>query len=189
MKKRIASLVLAVILVGSITGCGTGGSSQSAKATATADENGNYVVNGSFEAEDFTGWTINNIDNVTEELDVYTRDTDAYEGAQSLHFYSGSSNVNFTAEQEISGLEAGNYKMTAHVQGDAAGDENAVVEFYAIVDGNKVTAEGTLGGYVNWDTVELSGLNTTEGNITVGVSVSTAPGGWGTIDDITLVKE
>lgn len=185
MKKNLVPLAVTSCLTFALTACGSG----SPAAKAQADENGNYVVNGSFEEADFTGWTINNIDDVTEEIDVYTRETDAFEGEQSLHFYSSSSNVNFTAEQAISGLDAGTYKMTAHVQGDAAGDENAVVEFYAIVDGNKATAEGTLGGYVNWDTVELSGLSTANGEITVGVSVSTAPGGWGTIDGITLVKE
>ncbi len=49
--------------------------------------------------------------------------------------------------------------------------------------------EGELNGYVNWYTAELSGLTPTDGEITVGVRVSTAPGGWGTIDDISLVKE
>ena len=49
--------------------------------------------------------------------------------------------------------------------------------------------EGELNGYVNWYTAELSGLTPTDGEITVGVRVSTAPGGWGTIDDISMVKE
>ncbi len=185
MKKKMVALVLVAGMMMSLVACGGSGSSAAAKA----DENGNYVVNGSFEEVDFTGWTVTNIDDVTEELDIYTRETDCFEGAQSLHFYSGSSNVNFTAEQTISGLEAGSYKLTGNIQGDAAGDANAEVYFYAIVDGEKITAEATLGGYVNWDTVELAGLATETGEITVGVSVTTAPGGWGTIDAITLVKE
>lgn len=43
---------------------------------AEPDENGNYVVNGSFEEADFTGWAVTNIDDSTEELDIYTRETD-----------------------------------------------------------------------------------------------------------------
>ncbi len=162
---------------------------QGSPAAATPDEKGNYLVNGSFEEPDFTGWNVTNIDNVTEELDVYTRETDCFEGVQSLHFYSGSNDVNFTAEQTVSGLEAGSYKMTAHIQGDAAGDENASVYFYAIVGGETIKADASLDGYVNWYTAELPGLDVQDGEITVGVSVKTAPGGWGTIDDITLVKE
>lgn len=156
---------------------------------AKADANGNYIVNGSFEEADFTGWTVTNMDDVTEELDIYDRATDAFEGGQSLHFYSGSHDVNFTAEQKLSGLEAGSYKLTAHIQGEAAGDENASVYFYAVVNGEEVKADGKLGGYVNWDTVEIPGLKVEDGEITVGICVKTAAGGWGTIDDITLVKE
>ena len=192
MKRKICLGVMAVCMIMSLAGCGTSGGDQAGDnggSAAVADENGNYIVNGSFEEVDFTGWVINNIDDVTEELDVYTRETDCYEGAQSLHFYSGSSDVNFTAEQTVSGLEAGSYKLTGHIQGDAAGDANASVYFYAVVNGETIKADATLGGYVNWYTAELSGLNVTDGEITVGVSVTTAPGGWGTIDDITLVKE
>lgn len=187
MSKKVCSVLLMTGMIAMLAGCGESGNGSGAKAQA--DENGNYVVNGSFEEADFTGWNVTNIDDVTEELDIYTRDTDCYEGVQSLHFYSGSNNVNFTAEQTISGLEAGSYKLTGHVQGEAAGDDSASVYFYAIVGGNTVTADASLDGYVNWYTSELAGLNVTDGEITIGVSVTTAPGGWGTIDDITLVKE
>lgn len=184
MKKKWTGIVLTALVLMSVTGCG-----KKEAAKAEPDANGNYLVNGSFEEADFTGWTVTNIDNVTEELNIYDRETDCYEGVQSLHFYSGSSNVNFTAEQTVSGLEEGTYKLTAHIQGDAAGDENASVIFYAAADGGRMEADGQLNGYVNWYTVELSGLTPVNGEITVGVSVTTAPGGWGTIDDISLVKE
>ena len=196
LKKKIGYVLLAACMLTALAGCGksegtqaqSGGAQGDSGAKAEADENGNYLVNGSFEEADFTGWNINNIDDVTEELDIYTRETDCYEGVQSLHFYSGSSDVNFTAEQTVSGLEAGSYKLTGHVQGDAAGDANASVYFYAVVNGETVKADASLDGYVNWYTAELTGLNVTD-EVTVGVSVTTAPGGWGTIDDITLVKE
>ncbi|MBD5468551.1 MAG: lipoprotein [Lachnospiraceae bacterium] len=184
MKKKLLGVILAVGMLAALTACG-----QKGAAKATPDANGNYLVNGSFEEADFTGWTVTNIDDVTEEVNIYDRETDCFEGVQSLHFYSGSTNVNFTAEQTVSGLEDGSYKLTAHVQGEAAGDENASVVFYAIVDGNEIKVDGELNGYVNWYTAELSGLTPTNGEITVGVRVTTAPGGWGTIDDITLVKE
>ena len=67
MKRKIAAFLLAICLAGSLAACGKG------PAKAEPDENGNYVVNGGFEAADFTGWTVTNIDDVTEELDVYTQ--------------------------------------------------------------------------------------------------------------------
>lgn len=184
MNKKVITVFLSALLVMSIAGCGNA----AATSKAQADENGNYVTNGSFEEEDFTGWTVTNIDDVTEELDIYNRDTDAHEGIQSLHFYSGSNIVHFTAEQTISGLEAGTYKLIGYVQGDAAGDENASVYFYVVVNGETISEDASLAGYVNWDEVVISGIEVTE-DITIGVSVSTAAGGWGTIDEISLVKE
>ena len=79
--------------------------------------------------------------------------------------------------------------MAGQLQGEAAGDDNAAVYLYAVVNGETLKAEVDLSGYLNWQTAELSGLTPDNGEITIGVSVSTAPGGWGTIDQITLVKE
>lgn len=155
---------------------------------AKADENGNYLINGSFEEADFTGWTVNNVNDVTEEINIYTRETDCYDGVQSLHFYS-SKDVNFTVEQTVKGLEAGNYKLTAYVQGDTAGDPNSSIYFYAIINGETIKADTSLDGYLAWNMTEMKDLNVTDGEITVGVSVTNAPGGWGTIDDIMLTKE
>lgn len=201
MKKRVLAGILTVGMAVMIAGCGGNGGSNNGgndkgsdggaagTTVAVADEKGNYVVNGSFEEPDFTGWTINNVDNVTEELDIYTRDTDCYDGVQSLHFYSGASDVNFTAEQTLTGLEDGSYKLTGYIQGDTAGDTNSSIYFYAVVNGETIKADAALKGYVNWDTVEISGLNVSGGEITIGVNVTNAAGGWGTIDAISLVKE
>lgn len=184
MKKRVVNSILVVGMLAALTGCGN-----SEAAKATPDENGNYLTNGSFEEADFDGWTVTNVNDVTEELDVYDRDTDCVDGVLSLHFYSGSSDVDFTAEQTVEGLEDGTYKLTAYIQGEAAGDDDAVAYFYAIVDGEEVKVDGELNGYLNWYTAELSGIEPTDGKITVGIKVQTAPGGWGTIDNMSLVKE
>lgn len=185
MRKKLIACLLVTAMTMAMVGCGSKGAS----GAAVADENGNYVVNGSFEEVDFTGWTVTNVDDVTEELNIYDRETDCYDGVQSLHFYSGSSDVNFTAEQTISGLEAGTYKLTGYIQGDTAGDADADIYFYAIVDGETIKAETTLSGYVAWNMAELAGLDVQNGEITIGVNVTNAPGGWGTIDAISLVKE
>ena len=70
-----------------------------------------------------------------------------------------------------------------------AADENAEVFFYAVINGKTYKADAELNGYVNWYAAELDNLDVANGEITIGVSVTTAPGGWGTIDNITLVKE
>lgn len=201
MKKRLfATLCLTAMLL-ALAACGSASGPKettaplqteppapTAPAIATADENGNYIFNGGFELTDFTGWTLTN--EFTEELDIYTRTTDCYEGVQSLHFYSGANVVDFTAEQKLNGLEAGSYKLTAYVQGDTAGDADSTVYFYITVNGETRKVDTMLSGYVAWNCAELSGIVIPEGaEVTVGVCVKNAPGGWGTIDAITLVKE
>ena len=202
MKKRICAVLLLMVMLFTLAACNenagpgetttapieTEAPAPTAPLIATADENGSYIFNGGFELMDFTGWTVNN--EVTEELDIYTRTTDCYEGAQSLHFYSGSNVVDFTVEQKLNGLEAGTYKLTAYVQGDTAGDANSVVYFYVTVNGETQKVDSMLSGYVAWNCAELPGIVVPEGaEVTVGVCVQNAAGGWGTIDAITLVKE
>lgn len=205
MKKRIFAVLLMLVMLFTLAACNetpdqnetTSAPTETnppappaptAPAIATPDENGNYIFNGGFELTDFTGWTVNN--EVTEELDIYTRTTDCYEGVQSLHFYSGSNVVDFTVEQKLNGLEAGTYKLTAYVQGDTAGDENSSVYFYVIINGETLKVDTMLSGYVAWNCAELAGIVVPEGaEVIVGVCVKNAAGGWGTIDAITLVKE
>ena len=206
MKRKVLACLVATMMVAMMVACsnGTGANTENSNAKGTendsendatgpiqavADENGNFIVNGSFEEVDFTGWTINNVNNATEELDIYTRETDCYEGVQSLHFYSGSNVIDFTAEQALTGLDAGTYKLTAYCQGDTAGDANSKIYFYVISDGETYTVDGQLNGYVNWYCAELGAINVASGDVTIGVCVQNAAGGWGTIDHITLVKE
>ena len=207
MKRKVLTVLLVAAMTLSMAACGNGtgantensnvagSESESGKEDVTgpiqavADVNGNFIVNGSFEEVDFTGWTVNNVNNVTEELDIYTRETDCYEGVQSLHFYSGSNVIDFTAEQVLTGLEAGTYKLTAYCQGDTAGDANSKIYFYVVADGETYTVDGQLKGYVNWYCAELGAINVTSGDVTIGICVQNAAGGWGTIDNITLVNE
>lgn len=181
MRRKIMGLLFACTLSGMVLcGCGS--------KVATPDENGNYIVNGGFEGTDLSAWTVNNVNDVTEEINVYTRETDCLSGLQSLHFYSAG-DVNFTIEQTLEGLENGTYRLCGSIQGDTAGDANSNVYMYAVSAGNEITVDADLNGYLAWNTVDISSIEVTDGKLTVGFNVTNAPGGWGTIDDITLVKE
>ena len=148
MKRKWVACILIAGMSASLAGCGGGKEGGSGAIKAEADASGNYVVNGSFEEVDFTGWTVDNVGDTTEELDIYTRETDCHEGEQSLHFYSADSDVNFTAEQTLTGLEEGTYKLTGYIQGDAAGDPDASIYFYAVIDGETFQADTSLNGYL-----------------------------------------
>lgn len=73
----------------------------------------------------------------TEELDIYDRDTDCFEGVQSLHFYSGSSNVDFSAGTDGERTGGRHLQTDGTIQGDAGRDKNATVYFYAVVNGEE----------------------------------------------------
>lgn len=66
MRKKFLGILLAAGVIAAMTGCGSTNNVDGEKATA--DENGNYLINGSFEEADFTGWTVNNVNDSTEEL-------------------------------------------------------------------------------------------------------------------------
>lgn len=193
MKKRWLAVLLMGVMVLSLAGCGESedgdsGSSGGTSIEASADENGNYAVNGSFEDdfETLADWTITL--NETEEVDLYTRETDCYDGVQCMHFWSGETDVDFTAEQTLSGLEAGTYTLTGYIQGEATATDTEIY-FYAVIDGETYQIDTSLDGYLTWNEAVLSGLEVEGGEITIGVCVKAAAESWGTIDDITLVKE
>lgn len=190
--KKVVLMGFVFVLCVAMVGCKKDNSGKESAQTgsggiaAVADDSGNYVVNGDFETEDLSAWTITNVDDVTEDLGWYDRETDASSGKGSLHFYS-SGNVGFTAEQKLTGLPEGKYKLTCNIQGDGAVESD--IYLYAIVGGQTYKAEASLVGYMTWSTPALEELNITDGDITIGIAVNNGPGGWGTIDDFNLVQQ
>lgn len=145
----------------------------------------NYVDNPSFEEKDISMWKVTNIDNVTTELSVVEKVSDAHSGNCSLHFYSDSQ-VNFSVEQTINNLAPGNYNFSLYIQGGDAGNQNMYI--YAIIDGTTYTSSTEVDGWRIFRTPMLSNLAVENGTITVGAYVSCDAKGWGTLDDFSLTK-
>lgn len=178
LRKKFFVLGTAMTICMATVACGS-------KKSETTTES-NYVVNSSFEKDDVSMWTINNVDGVTQELNIYERATDAVTGDKTLHFYS-ENNVEFTAEQVITGLESGEYTLSCNIQGDGALDSE--IYLYANVDGEIYTIDTSLSGYLTWNTPTIDSINVTGDSVTIGISVKNGPGGWGTIDDFSLTKK
>lgn len=150
-----------------------------------AASDGNYVINGSFDAsEDLSPWVITN--EVTDEVNLYTRASDAKSGTQSLHFYSAGE-VDFTCGQEVTGLEDGEYTLSCFIQGDGANASE--IYLYAVAGEETLKADASLNGYLSWDNPVIDSIQVTGGSIKVGIEVKNGPGGWGTIDDFTLIRK
>ncbi len=87
----------------------------------------NFLENYSFESGDLTGWTLDDKGGA-DELYVEDKSTDSLTGKYHMHFWSAKSgSVEFTLEQTVSDLPAGNYKFSVSVMGGDGGEQ----EIYA----------------------------------------------------------
>lgn len=148
----------------------------------------NYVKNPSFEDEDASMWTVTS-ETGSDPTDIQEKTTDAVTGDYSFHFWDEAAQE-FRVEQTISGLSEGSYTFQTNLQGGDVGAD-AVIYSYAIIDGETYqSAPVTLDGWCVWQTPEITDL-VLDGSqdITIGVYVKVAGGGWGTMDDFYLYKQ
>lgn len=143
----------------------------------------NYVENYSFEDNDISMWTITNIDNVTTELGIQDKISDAKTGTKSLHFYSTGA-VDFKVEQEIVNLKPGLYNFAISLQGGDTG--NPDMSIYAIADGVTYTMEASVDGWNNWKNPKIENISVEGQSVIIGASIKCEPKGWGTLDDFIL---
>lgn len=145
----------------------------------------NRLANSSFEEEDTSMWEITSAGSDT--TDFQDKEADAYSGTMALHYYS-TSEVSFTVEQTVTGLEAGTYEFGLYLQGGDAGD-NADMYIYADNGSKQLTQETGVEGWCVWQNPVISGITVGEdGTLRVGASISCAAKGWGTLDDFYLYR-
>ncbi len=144
----------------------------------------NYVQNPSFEDADTSMWTVEYIgeDNPT---DYQAKAADAHSGDIAFHFWSGTSDMDFSIEQSFTDLDPGTYELSAFSQGgDMSAD--ASMELYAVVDGTELTAPFMLTTYADWQNPTISQIKVTDGTLVIGVRFKCNVNSWGTLDDVTL---
>lgn len=142
----------------------------------------NLLLNADFEGSDTSMWTITS-DVSCAGIKMETSNTRS--GSYCLHFWYGE-DFSYTAEQKVI-LDAGTYQAGAYLQGGDAGDA-AEFRFYTVVDGEKNTVDTSVNGWKNWSNPEIESFVIEEDGteVTIGVSVSSAAGGWGSWDDFYL---
>lgn len=147
----------------------------------------NWLENGDFEGKDMSMWKVGS--EGENPTDVQTKESDATSGENSFHFWSEDVQE-FWVEQTVSSLSAGKYTVTANIQGGDVGSD-AEIYLYAIVDGERLQSNPvTLDGWCNWQKPEIADIELDgAADITVGMYVKCAGGGWGTMDDFYLYKQ
>lgn len=148
----------------------------------------NWLLNPSFEEKNVTMWNVA-YEGSENPTDVQNKSSDAVTGENSFHFWSEDAQK-FTVEQTVSGLAEGNYTIQANIQGGDVGDA-AEIYLYAIVNGTTYQSEPVkLSGWCVWQVPEITDIPLDgASDITVGMSVKCAGGGWGTMDDFYLFKQ
>lgn len=142
----------------------------------------NYVVNPSFEEADTSMWKVTS--EGSDPTDFQKKADDAHEGEIAFHFWSDQSDMEFTLEQEITGLPAGTYQLSAFAQGGDVKDD-CEMELYAVTADGELTASFALDGWVNWQNPTISEIKVKD-SLTIGVRMKCNKGSWGTVDDFVL---
>lgn len=148
----------------------------------------NRLENPGFEQTDMTMWNVS-YEGDENPTDVQEKEADAMSGMNSFHFWSEEVQE-FSVEQTVSGLDAGDYTLTANIQGGDVGSD-AEIYLYAKANGQTYQSEPvTLTGWCNWQTPEIADIPLDgASDITIGVYVKCAGGGWGTMDDFYLYRQ
>lgn len=150
--------------------------------------NENLLKDWSFEEQNSDVWKFTYLNGATQGVNFEKKAADAITGEVECHFWTESAQE-FTVEQTIKGVPAGKYSATAYIQGGDAGDH--VVSFYVIVGDKKYESEPiTLQGWIVWQNPLIKDIvvdGTTD--VTVGMYVKCAGGGWGTMDDFEFYSQ
>lgn len=146
----------------------------------------NLVLNSGFEDGDTSMWEVSYIGE-NNPTDFFNNPADAYSGDMSFHFYSGTSDMEFSIQQRFVGLEPGTYYLTAYSQGGDS-NESATFELYAITSDGEIVEPFQLTTYIDWKTPTIDAIKITDGSLVIGVRIKTNASSWGTVDDFALYR-
>lgn len=143
----------------------------------------NFAKNAGFEDEDTSVWKVT-FSGEKNPTDFQKKTDDAHSGETSLHFWSAD-RFEFTAEQELSGLENGTYRLYLFAQGGDVNKE-AKMELYAVTPNSEKKEAFRLTGWNDWKKPVIENIKVTDGSLRFGVNAKLNENAWGTLDDFTL---
>ena len=144
----------------------------------------NYAVNPGFEDKNRSMWKVS-YEGEADPTDYQVKADDAHSGETAFHFWSGDSDMEFSIEQEVTGLENGTYQLSVFSQGgDMSSD--ASMELYAVTADGEQTEPFMLTTYNDWQNPTIKEIKVTDGTVKIGVRFQCNVGSWGTVDDFML---
>ncbi len=160
------------------------GASVTCALSITAD---NYLRNPGFEDTDMSMWTVENL-GATDQAYRAESTNDIKSGKALFHFYD-TENVEFTIEQTVTGLAAGNYSFSLYIMGGDASEQNMYT--YVKLNGELYATAGMgITKWKEWQHPTIENIPVADGDtVTVGAYVQcTGSGPWGKLDDWMLNK-
>ncbi len=152
----------------------------------------NFIRNADFEEPDISMWKVTS-NTAEDSTDIQNKAADAHSASKAFHWWSNAKQ-DFKVEQTLTGLGTGVYFAGAYAQGGDVG-KDADIYLYVVVEHPDGSAEFVqesmqLTGWVQWKNPQIKGITVEDGDVvTVGVNVTCAAKGWGTIDDIEFAME
>lgn len=167
-----------------IDGVTVAGHSTTATIIVAETPQTNLVGDGSFEdASADALWSISGTGAAITEAD-------ASDGTRALHFWDDG-DFTFSVSRTIRGLEAGEYTLSAKVQGAHVGTSAAntltLCASGAAMDGSACD-DMQLDGWLQWDTASVPVSVGQDGAVTIVIDADLSAGDWGTIDEVSLVR-
>lgn len=185
--KRTVAVFLAVSTILAQTGVSStpGLLTLKAKAASGSYVSTEYVVNGDFETQDLTGWSVNEaLDTTTDllvEADAYATGNPTYAAAFKDTIAEGTA---ISISQEIT-LPAGTYYISAVNQGAEA------ASFLTLSLGGKSVAMPATTGWNVWKTASTENdplVLTETSTVTVSLTGTALAGYWGSIDNVMIYQ-
>lgn len=134
----------------------------------------NYAVNPGFEDKNRSMWKVS-YEGEADPTDYQVKADDAHSGETAFHFWSGDSDMEFSIEQEVTGLENGTYQLSVFSQGgDMSSD--ASMELYAVTADGGQTAPFMLTTYNDWQNPTIKEIKVTDGTVKIGVRLRSGYG-------------
>ena len=100
----------------------------------------NYAVNPGFEDKNRSMWK-GSYEGEADPTDYQVKADDAHSGETAFHFWSGDSDMEFSIEQEVTGLENGTYQLSVFSQG---GDMSSDASMETVCSDSRWRADGSV---------------------------------------------
>jgi arabinogalactan endo-1,4-beta-galactosidase len=141
----------------------------------------NHVTDPGFEDADTSAWTL------TGTGAQITATGDAAAGARALSFWADAA-YTFALGQEITGLPAGAYTLTATGQGGGTAAGDALL-LGATTSSGTTSEPFALTGWKAWSRPAVPVTVGADGTVTVSVTGTLSAGAWGTVDEVRLTRD